>query len=339
MNGSDEHQTPGAASKEAGQGRRSQRVYARHVELAETVLGALVVILLAIGGALLSYHYTEAGTEFLVTGALAVCLGLYVYVQYRYRGKQTLKWSPLVAAGTVGALLVGRAVWVWGHASTPPPFRAEVRAAAIHDATGPLGLFMVAYQSMYGPTISPVGYLLNLQVANLQDVASTIVSYSVDVGREPNGPWQKLAPIPLEETSLYAAGIVSAGSGRIGFPRGAYRLATPITREDLKHAALLAPSPTFNAQLANALAPHGTISGWAAFDSTTHEAGRVQDYFRVTLRDSANVTLSSVAKLYRCPDDREMDPQIGIILKLGPIVDISSFYVRYYGDPYPNPNR
>ena len=244
--------------------------------------------------------------------------------------------------GIVGTLWVVSVSWVSSkqQPSAKPQtdsFSVGVRSAMIYDGAGPLSLYMVGYKSMYGQTASPVFYLVHIQIVNLQNVPSTIEGYSVAVSDNPNGPWENLLPISLLSSSLYALGIASSGGGgTIAVPRGAYRLATPMQPNDMKHAALLNPHPKLESELGNPMQPHQTISGWAAFDLQDRNSRTVRNYFRIAVRDSTNVSFTEIVSLPRRQQQNpETDTQTGLIDVTGLMLDISSFHVRYYGDPYP----
>jgi len=216
------------------------------------------------------------------------------------------------------------------------PFSAGVRSAMIYDGEGPLSLYMVGYDSMYGKTASPVFYLMHIRIVNQQDIPATIEAYSVAVSANETGPWENLMPIPLLSSDLYALGILTSGVGRLAVPRGAYRLGTPMRPEDMTHAALLNPQPKLESELlGREIQPHKTIGGWAAFDLRNRSVRTVRNYFRITLRDSANRSVVSIAPTpRRQQQDSETDTQVGFIDRAGPVVDISQFHVRYYSDPY-----
>jgi hypothetical protein len=212
------------------------------------------------------------------------------------------------------------------------PFRAEVRSVMFYDNTNPLSLFMVGYPSANGQNTSPVFYLMHIQIVNMQNITSTIVEYSVAASDNVNGPWENLVPISLMSTNLYALGITKPGSGKVGIPQGAYRLATAMKPEDMRHAALLDPNPKLEAELGKPIQPHHTISGWAAFDSKRRSAAR-RNYFRISVRDSADVSFSGIAPLHvRKKTDTEADTRVGLIDKVGIISDISGFHIRYFSD-------
>ncbi len=221
-----------------------------------------------------------------------------------------------------------------------PLYNVEVRSAMVYDGPGDLSLYMVGYKSMFGDTASPVFYLAHISITNQQNVMSTVEGYSVAVSDKEDGPWQDLMPISLLSTNLYALGIRNPGTGSIGIPRGAYRLGTPMAREDMAHAALLNASPKLEVELRTPIQPSQTVGGWAAFDLKDHETRGVRNYIRIVVRDSAGKSFSGVVGLPRHqPGDSEIDTQVGVITKVGPIVNISSFHVRYYSDPYRSPKN
>ena len=315
------------------------RVFKRELLLADIALGIAGSLLATIAGLLFANHPRPA--LFMFASGVAVGLTLlHLHYRHGYKRKQKIGRATisLFTAAILSFMIAIVDLAMEAAPNVADPFRAEVRAAMIHDALGPLSLFMVGYNSMYGRTASPVVYLVYLQVVNLQDVPSTIANYSVAVSDNETGPWGDLVPIPLVSSDLYALGTNQPGHGTIAFPRGAYRLGTSMQREDMTKAALMNPSPKFDVELSQPIQPHDTVRGWAAFGTRGRVGEQVRNYFRVTLRDTADVSFASIAALYRCsPDDVEADTAIALMDKMGPILDISDFHVRYYGEPYPHP--
>jgi hypothetical protein len=224
--------------------------------------------------------------------------------------------------------------------STPSLFSVEVRTAIVSDS-GPLTMYMVGYPSIYGQTASPIFYLAYIQITNLQDVTSTINEFKVAASKEPEGPWEDLVPIPLNITTLYSLGISTPYPKTLVMGRGTYRLATPMKTEDMKQAAILSANPTLESELTKPVQPHLPISGWIALDSLRHVGlSPGQIYFRIRLRDTANKSGAYVVVLpISQPGESSMDINNGSLQLTGLRTDISSFHVKYYGDPFPRPER
>lgn len=218
------------------------------------------------------------------------------------------------------------------------PFSVQVRSALVSDS-GPLTLYMVGYPSMFGQTASPVFYLAFIQITNLQDIASTISEFSVSASKNPEGPWEILQPIPIASVRLFSLGTRTPSPKNILFKHETYRLATPMTTEDMKYAALLNATPALGPKLAKPIQPHDSISGWVALDPPTHKGltpGQI--YFRVSLRDTANKSDNYVVPL-PTKKDSSIDINNGSIQVTGVVSDISQFKVRYYSDPLPSHNK
>jgi hypothetical protein len=194
---------------------------------------------------------------------------------------------------------------------------------------------------MHGDTISPVFYLVYLQITNAQDVPSTILHYSVSVSAKKTGPWENISPIPLMGRTLFFTrppDNKQIGNATISFGRGAYRLATKTVKENLTHAVRVAPRPLLEEELRQAIPAHIPVIGWAAFDSKKHTGDIARNYFRITVKDSANITSTSISELPRKQEgDEGADPHVALMDVIGPITDISECYVRYFSDKYPKP--
>jgi hypothetical protein len=123
--------------------------------------------------------------------------------------------------------------------------------------------------------------------------------------------------------------------------RGTARLATAMTKEDMKIAAVLQVSPILESEVAHQIPPHGTVRGWVALDSLRHAGlSPGQIYFRIKLRDAANRGGTYVTELPRTqPGDSSMNVNNGVIQVAGMQTDISGFHVKYYGDPFPTTER
>jgi len=214
-------------------------------------------------------------------------------------------------------------------------YTVGIRSTQVFTGKGPLAVYMVGYNSFHGSTVSPVMALTNILIHSNSNEPNTIESYRVAVGKTANGPWVDLVPIPLQGTALYMLGLKTVPSPKdaiIG--KGAYILGAPhLTTDDMKIAALLQPYPTFESQLSRPIQPHSTIGGWAAFDVRDRNDDAMGNFYKVTLRDSANVITASVYPLpARKPgDDAEQDTQQGRLVVTGAVSDISKFHIRYFG--------
>ena len=265
--------------------------------------------------------------------------------------REILKMQNLI----LGIILLGfgaAAMWFGGHIATnglktvfssekvtasKDLFSVQVRSALVSDS-GPLTLYMVAYPSIFGQTASPIFYLAFIQITNLQDIASTISEFSVYASKTPEGPWENLKPIPIASVRLFILGVRTPSPKKVLFKHETYRLATPMTTKDMKHAALLNASPALGPKLAKPIQPHDSISGWVALDPTTHKGltpGQI--YFRFSLRDTANKSDNYVVPL-PIKKDSSIGLDNGSIQVTGIVTDISQFKVHYYSDPFPSPN-
>jgi hypothetical protein len=285
-------------------------------------------------------------------GWLAVVLSCYVYLEahvdslarfrHRFQSNNALFMLALVflvsgAIGT-GIFLLFKAqepsVVV---TPTPKPFRSEMRCVIDYSGGGPLSFFVVGYNSMYGATISPVPLLVYMQITNLQSVPRTVVSYSVAVRDTPADTWEPLQPISLVGKQLFSLGEKqSNGVGNsITFPGGTYRLATKLEKEGLRNAVPLSPRPKMEDELTKPIQGYGTVYGWAAFESKRFGESASRKLFRVTIRDSANVTSGSESQLPTSGGDANLETQIAYLDLAGPSQDISKSYLRYANDSFP----
>ena len=246
----------------------------------------------------------------------------------------------LVVGVSIGGV-AGLSLWVWlGRQTESESFRAEVRSGFVSDA-GPLTSYMVAYQSMFGDTVSPIFYLTYFEITNLQDVPSRISEFKVEAAKTERGDFEELIPIPLTSTRLYWVGPNSATQPkRLMLNRGTYRLGTQPARDEMKTAMLVIPPAVLQTRMAQTIPPHDSINGWAAFDSRQHRGlSPGQIFFRITVRDTAGKRQTNVIPLpLRRPEDNSlMEANDVYIDTTGQIFDISGFTVRNYGDPYPSP--
>lgn len=216
-------------------------------------------------------------------------------------------------------------------------FSVEVRSAVVSES-GPITLYMVTHPSMFGNTASPVFYMAYVQITNLQNIPTTIREIKFAVSEQPDGPWESLVPIPLAHTNLYALGASTPYRKTLAFSSGTYRLAT-LVKKDMEKAARLFAKPALQSELSNAIEPHRTVTGWVALDPPSHRSmppGRF--YLRVALGDTAHRNGTYVVELASGKaEEVSVDVDNGSIEVLGILEDISSYYLRYYSDPYPNP--
>jgi hypothetical protein len=92
---------PPAKSSNKNGTRKNTHILKREVELLDVVLGTITLILLAIGGALLSYHWTAPGIETLLAGFIVAVLFAYVHYRHRYKSKRTFKRLPFLIFGVL----------------------------------------------------------------------------------------------------------------------------------------------------------------------------------------------------------------------------------------------
>ncbi len=307
------------------------------------VCGALIAfgVAITLGGAIVNLPYEYTLARIFYTFGFSILLGRIGY-WLAFERSESASWITRlfiagIIFGSVGILWVGSVIWVMEreHRQTAgtnaPTYKIGAGCAIISDNPWKLTYFMVGYKSGFGNTASPIFYLINISITNLQNTASTIEAYSVAVGDSEKGPWQDLMPISLLSTSLYALGISKTQTKSIGFPRGVYRLGTTMTQKDLTHAALLDPSPKLEAELKRSINAFQTVGGWAAFDLRDRTIREIRKYIRITVRDSAGKSHSDVITIPSQPSQHpEIDTQVGLINVLGPIIDMSSFHIQYY---------
>lgn len=222
----------------------------------------------------------------------------------------------------------------------PKPFAIEVRFAFVSD-TGPLTFYMVGHPSLtadhpsrFENAASPVFYLAYIQITNLQDVPSTISDFKIAGSKDPQGPWEDLVPIHLATTTLYALGSATTYPKTLMMGCGTARLATAMTKENMKNAEIVEAAPSLESEIAGSIPPHSTIRGWVALDSLRHAGlSPGQIYFRFKMLDAANKSGTYVAELpRRYFGDSSMDLNCGTIKVSGIPADISDFHVKYYAD-------
>lgn len=283
------------------------------MQIAIQALGALSVIGVLVISILLYYHKQTASIWVTFVTIIFVALGFCLYWQASVWKNQT---------------------------ASSEPFSVQVSSASVSDS-GPLTLYMATYLSLFGETASPIFYLTYFQITNLQDIACTMSEFTVYASKNTDGPWEQLVPIPIPSTNLFALGITTPSPKRLVMGHGTYRLATTMTTKDMKHAAHLSATPALESELTKPIQPHSSIGGWVAFDSSTHKGltpGQI--YFRVKLRDTANITKIHVVPLpIKHGIDSSMEISNSFLTVTGQLSDISRFKVRYYSDPYPTPQK
>jgi hypothetical protein len=220
---------------------------------------------------------------------------------------------------------------------TPQPtFSAEVRSGVIYTEKGPLSLFMAAYQSSHGWTVSPLRFLLYLQVTNRQDHPSKVNSYSMFFGNSSDGPWKPMKSIPLHTIKIFALGITQPSSGgTLYVPRGTYRLGTQMQSSDLEHAAEMKAEPVLSDKLGETTLAYQAVEGWAAFDVVTSDDNIPLGphlFFKIVIRDSVNTTATNVGQA-PLPSEGETDTAAPLLQRMGPIVDLRPAFVKFYHDP------
>lgn len=297
------------------------------------------IVALVLGAVTLSGRFSLRGADtILLVAWLIAIVGI-------FGGKPVANFEliPRLLITTLCMSIIGLGFYrlsLWFHTNeigeSKPTFGVEVRSSLVSDS-GPLTLFMVGYPSMFGNTASPIFYLSYIQITNLQDVSRIINDFQVAVSKEREGPWEELIPIPLPSSTLYQLGVATPSPKIVKLAIGTFRLATAITKEDMKLAAVVQVSPALESEIANPIQPHETIRGWVALDSLRRVGlSPGQIYFRIKLRDAANKSGTYVAELpRRQPGDPTLNINSGEIKVVGIRTDISGFHTKYYGDPFP----
>src|SRR2546430_10520825 len=240
----------------------------------EWLVGFGVPILIGAGFTLLADEFKEfkaAKTCFIIAAAWAyvkvIMWGLTTPESFKIR---VLVFAVVGAVVTVG---LGEALRLTSRRQAAQVveqrFAVEVRSAFVSDS-GPLTMFMVTYPSMLGDTASPVLYLAYIQITSLQDVPSTINDFKVAVSKDREGPWEDLVPIHLSTHTLYSLGTPTPYPKVLRMAHGTSRLATPMTNNDMKLAAVIKAEPALESEMTKPIPPHDTIRGWVALDSLRH---------------------------------------------------------------------
>jgi hypothetical protein len=247
-----------------------------------------------------------------ITATLAALTILLPNLEPRFRGRGA-RLFHIVSAAIPVRFVISILLGFFGEPFfRSPPFRTEARtvlnSSPIRKQLTP---FVVTHGNPSRPTVSPVPFLIYLEVVNLQSVPSRISDYSVAIGRcYLYGWWCKWYPlptIPLESSALFFL-LPNRAPNRtslqnkpiIWLPTGSILLAPPEKPEYLASALLLQPDRLFDTELHRTIPSHETIAGWAAFD---HSQGfkvfkGPNVYFRISVRDSAGIENVTV---YRTP--------------------------------------
>jgi hypothetical protein len=224
--------------------------------------------------------------------------------------------------------------------TTTPPFRAEVRTVMNSSPVGGrLTDFVVAYGPPSSGFVSPVPFLMHIQVANLQNIRSTITEYAVEIGLGDKGPWHSLPPISLATCELYYLSNLEhpspAVGGGLGLPEGSFIFRTPRDPSYLSTAIQLKPNRILEDELRRDIEPHNSIQGWAAFDRadgkvTVFEGQNI--FFRITVNDSAGVSGSTILRmpLGSRKGERIADTRRGTLLQTGVVRDLHNCQLRPY---------
>lgn len=246
----------------------------------------------------------------------------------------------LLLGGISGVWYTGYS-WVQGKLDTTPWFNADVRSALVSD-TGPRTFYMARYPSSFGDTISPIMYLVFLQITNNVDTPKVVNDLIIAASKDPLGPWEDLKSMPMAAMKVYRLGQPKAVrvATRMVFSNGTLRLATVPPEEDLHHATVSILQPSFlQAELNKPLMQHLPVSGWIALDSLRHAGlspGKI--YFKVTIHDASRKESSLVVELARKPAEAPaLDVNCGAVIDTGITEDLSVAHLKYFSDPFPSP--
>jgi|GEM_PF-6457636 len=216
-----------------------------------------------------------------------------------------------------------------------PPFVAQVASATVSDH-GPLTIFMVAYSSVYGSTISPIYYLAYINVTNNQDIACFVTKFSIEAGKTADGPWEQLTVIPLPGRDVFYVGASNPSPKRIQMGYGTYRIGSDIQAQALRSATPLKLSVLLEAELSKQIQPHTTVSGWVALDSMLQRGltpGVI--FFRITVADAVGAKSIIIVELPRKNGVSTSVENLDIFYDLtGGIYDMSKFKVKSYSEPF-----
>jgi hypothetical protein len=224
--------------------------------------------------------------------------------------------------------------------TTTPPFRAEVQTVMNYS---PVGRQLTDFVVAYGPAsigfVSPVPFLMHIQVTNLQNIRSAITEYVVEIGLGDKGPWHSLSPISLTDCELYYLSNLKHPSPAVGgglrLSEGSYIFRTPRDPSNLTTAIQLKPNRILEDELGRDIEPHNSIQGWAAFDKadgsvTVFEGQNI--FYRITVNDSAGVLWSTILRmpLGSRKGERIADTRLGTLLQTGVVRDLHNRQLRPY---------
>jgi fluoride ion exporter CrcB/FEX len=122
-----------------------------------------------------------------VIGMFSTVATFALFVSSQLTGRPFL-W-PTLAINLGICLIVGGFVWHSGGFSSEEKkkFSADIRNALVYLNFVPPSLFMVAYNTPNGLTVSPIFYLIYFQVTNQQDIPIRINEYRVSLSGKKKG--------------------------------------------------------------------------------------------------------------------------------------------------------
>jgi hypothetical protein len=232
--------------------------------------------------------------------AVTVILGVIALLNLKLAERRPYRRRFDIASwGLVGLYVVVVALAALWAVTENADFRAEPRVVF---NSSPVRDRMTMFGFRWGPIvngpISPIPFLIYLQVTNLQAYPAQIVDFSAEIAHHRFGPWWHLPTIALTEGQIYLVGFpgLVASGDKLLFPRGTYLLATPVDPSLLARSILITPDLLFENEVKRPIRPHESVKGWVAFDhARDYEVFRGPGvYFRVTISDSAGVTARSV---------------------------------------------
>jgi hypothetical protein len=253
-------------------------------------------------------------------------------------------YGAITKTTIVGFVVVLVLAFVWGSEFGMKPFRGEVHAVI---NSSPVKDKLSFFEALCGdPTagVSPVIFLMNITVANLQNNPDKINEYSVEASYHPYLPWtwHPLPAIPLNTCKLYSIGpngplrTWTSPVKALEFPKGSYLIATPIKKEFLSSALWFVPDQTLETALDRDIPAHTTTRGWAAFGAPQHYmvfSGQGV-FFRVILRDNAGESISTVMQTPLCCKGT-VDTYLGYLVPGREVVDLSNATVKPFGEQIP----
>jgi hypothetical protein len=176
--------------------------------------------------------------------------------------------------------------------------------------------FMFQHGLDTAPDLSPINFSLYMQITNLQNVASKIVSYGVQCAPGPDGPWKSLMPV-----------LGAAADYKLYMTRNGLARAVEIAFEDGYLDKVLHD---------RSLGPGETVSGWAFFERRDITPNTIK-FYRFHARDLAGVEGTKIITPIRGDNPPgKRDLQIASIRSKGKR-NISKFHIKYaHTDPYPD---